>query len=263
MKRLAVAAVLGTVIGLCGVAPAAAAAREGALSETSQLGNRRFVVTGDRAYEVGAEDATYPATGWHIRGEMGGFWSPPIKLLDGVWFAADGTWLTASRFTEHPGYTTMTLTGPHGMDIQRTDVVPDGSRAALIGLRFPAGTGTVRLTVDAHSELLSAYPWTFTTPSQATANHRDTGSFDGRNLVFRDRGGHDWAALVGSGLTPSGHAFGPGMRGPQGDVICGDPTPAVCDDGPYGRGARGRSPPDTQGGPHAPRAAPGAPRRLA
>ena len=95
MKRLAAAAVLGTAIGLCGVAPAAATAPAAGLSETSQLGNRRFVVTGDRAYEVGAEDATYPGTGWHIRGEMGGFWSQPIKLLDGVWFAADGTWLTA------------------------------------------------------------------------------------------------------------------------------------------------------------------------
>jgi len=247
MKRLAVAAVLGTAIGLCGVAPAAAAPA-GALSETSQLGNRRFVVTGDRAYEVGAGDATYPATGWHIRGEMGGFWSPPIKLMDGVWFAADGAWLTASRFTAHPGYTTMTLAGPGGMDIQRTDFVPDGSRAALIGLRFPAGAGAVRLTVDAHSELLSAYPWGFTTPSQATANHTDTASFDGRDLVFRDQGGHDWAALVGSALTPSGHAFGPGMRGPQGDVICGDPTPAVCDDGPYGRGTGGRLSYDVKGG---------------
>ncbi|MCU7728484.1 hypothetical protein ODJ79_32640 [Actinoplanes sp. KI2] len=248
MKRVAVAAVLGTAIGLCGVAPAAAAAPAGALSETSQLGNRRFVVTGDRAYEVGAEDATYPATGWHIRGEMGGFWSQPIKLLDGVWFAADGTWLTASRFTEHPGYTTMTLAGPGGMDIERTDVVPDGARAALIGLRFPAGAGTVRLTVQAHSELLSAYPWTFTTPSQATANQPDTGSFDGRNLVFRDQGGHDWAALVGSGLTPSGHALGPGMRGPQGDVVCGDPAPAVCDDGPEGRGTGGQLTYDVRGG---------------
>ncbi|WP_433306125.1 hypothetical protein ACQP2F_19955 [Actinoplanes sp. CA-030573] len=251
MKRLAVAAAVGTVIGLGGVAPVAAAGSGGGLSESAELGNRRFVVTGDRAYEVGAEDGTYPATGWHIRGEMGGFWSQPIKLLDGVWFAADGAWLTASRFTAHPGYTTMTLAGPGGMEIERTDVVPDGARAALIGLRLPAGAGTVRLTVDAHSELLSAYPWGFTTPSQATANNPDTGSFDGRNLVFRDRdgqGGHDWAALVGSALTPSGHALGPGMRGPQGDVICGDPTPAVCDDGPYGKGTGGRLTYEVQGG---------------
>src|ERR1700761_4788610 len=183
MKHLAVAVVLGTAVALCAVAPSVASPPDNGLSETTQLGTRRFVVTGDRAYEVGAEDGTYPATGWHIRGEMGGFWSQPIKLLDGVWFAADGTWLTASKFTEHPGYTTMTLAGPGGMSIQRTDVVPDGGRSVLVGLRIPAGAGTVRLTVDAHSELLSAYPWTSTTPSQATANNPDTGSFDGRDLV--------------------------------------------------------------------------------
>jgi hypothetical protein len=247
-RGLAVALAAGTVVGLVGLGPAAAASSAPSLSESSQLGNRRFVVTGDRFYEVGAEDATYPGTGWHIRGEMGGFWTPPIKLLDGVWFAANGTWLKATRFTEGQGYTRMSLAGPGGLKFDRVDVAPDGGRAGLVGLRLPAGAGTVRLTVDAHSELLSAYPWGSTTPGQATANLPDTGSFDGRNLVFRDRGTppvanarpHDWAALVGSSLTPAGHALGAGLRGPQTDVICGDPTPAVCDDGPYGRGTGGQ-----------------------
>ncbi|WP_199517339.1 hypothetical protein [Nucisporomicrobium flavum] len=248
-RAFAAAVVAGTVIGLVGYVPAASASAPAAgLSETGRLGDRRFVVTGDRMYEVGAEDGTYPGTGWHIRGEMGGFWTPPIKLLDGVWFGANGSWLRAGRFTAGPGYTSMDLTGPGGLTVQRVDVVPDGARAALIGLRFPAGAGTVQLTVDAHSELLSAYPWGFTAPGQGTANLADTGSFDGRSLVFRDRGTppvpnarpHDWAALVGSSLTPAGHALGPGMRGPQGGVVCGDPAPAVCDDGPDGRGTGGR-----------------------
>jgi hypothetical protein len=252
-RVFAAALAAGTVIGLVGFGPPAAAApagalSSGALSESSQLGNRRFVVTGDRFYEVGAEDATYPGTGWHIRGEMGGFWTPPIKLLDGLWFAADGTWLKATRFTEGQGYTRMSLAGPGGMTIERVDVAPDGGRAGLVGLSLPAGAGTVRLTVDAHSELLSAYPWGWTNPGQATYNLPDTGSFDGRNLVFREQGTppvanarpHDWAAVVGSSLTPTGHALGAGMRGPQGDVVCGDPTPAVCDDGPYGKGTGGQ-----------------------
>lgn len=248
-RALAAAVVVGTVIGLAAYGPPASAPVPlTGLSETDRLGDRRFVATGDRLYEVGAEDATYPATGWHIRGEMGGFWTPPIKLLDGVWFGANGTWLKAGRFTEGTGYTTMSLAGPGGLTVQRVDVVPDGGRAALIGLRFPAGAGTVHLTVEAHSELLSAYPWGWTSPGQATVNLPDTGSFDGRSLTFRDQGTppvpnarpHDWAALVGSDLTPAGHALGAGMRGPQGDVICGDPTPAVCDDGPYGRGTGGR-----------------------
>jgi hypothetical protein len=134
------------------------------------------------------------------------------------------------------------------MTIRRVDVAPDGGRAGLVGLTFPAGSGAVTLTVQAHSELLSAYPWGFTTPGQADFNLPDTGSFDGRNLVFREQGTppvanarpHDWAAMVGSTLTPTGHVLGAGMRGPQGDVICGDPTPAVCDDGPYGKGTGGQ-----------------------
>ena len=247
-RVFAAALAAGTVIGLMGFSPSASASSSATLSESSQLGNRRFVVTGDRFYEVGAEDATYPATGWHIRGEMGGFWTPPIKLLDGVWFAANGTWLKATQFTEGQGYIAMDLAGPGGMSVKRVDVAPDGGRAGLVGLSFPAGAGDVTLTVDAHSELLSAYPWGWTNPGQATFNLPDTGSFDGQNLVFRDQGtppvanarAHDWAAVVGSSLTPTGHALGAGMRGPQGDVICGDPTPAVCDDGPYGKGTGGQ-----------------------
>jgi hypothetical protein len=88
---------------------------------------------------------------------------------------------------------------------------------------------------------MSVYPWGSTTPSQAQVNGPDTGSFDGRDLVFREKSAaHDWAALVGSSLTPSGHALGAGLRGPQGDVVCGDPTPAVCDDSAYGKGTGGR-----------------------
>ncbi len=160
-RALAAALAAGTVIGLVGFGAPARASTSNAstLSESSQLQNRRFVVTGDRFYEVGAENATYPGTGWHIRGEMGGFWTPPIKLLDGMWFAANGTWLKATTYTEGQGYAKMALAGPGGMNIQRVDFAPDGVRAGLVGLTFPANAGAVTLTVDAHSELLSAYPW--------------------------------------------------------------------------------------------------------
>jgi hypothetical protein len=231
------------------VVPGASAAGPGGLSERERLADRRFVTTGHRAYELGAADGTYPATGWHIRGEMGGFWSPPVKLLDGLWFAVDGQWLRASRFTSGQGFVRMDLTGPGGLRVQRVDVVPDGGRATLVGLTFSGERSGVSLSVDAHSELLSAYPWGWTTPSQETENLPDTGGFDGRNLVFRDTGTppggrpHDYAAVVGSALRPRAHELGPGHRGPQEPaVVCPatDPAPARCDDGPFGRGTGGR-----------------------
>jgi hypothetical protein len=41
------------------------------LSVSSNLANRRYVASGDRAYDMGSEDARYPAMGLHTRGEMG------------------------------------------------------------------------------------------------------------------------------------------------------------------------------------------------
>jgi hypothetical protein len=38
---------------------------------------------GNHAYCVGFQDGTFPDIGWHIKGEMGGLWAHPIKLLDG------------------------------------------------------------------------------------------------------------------------------------------------------------------------------------
>ncbi|HYZ47051.1 MAG TPA: glycogen debranching protein, partial [Actinomycetota bacterium] len=195
----------------------------------------------------------FPAMGFHTRGEMGGVWTPPLKLVDGIWFGIDGRWLPpATRFTSGYGYTRMRIPSPVG-SVTRTDFVPDGLRGALIGLEFAGGARdkTFTLDVDAHSELMSAYPWGETTPSQLDFNLRDRARFTGRRLAFRERGkppvpnapAHDWAALVGSTLQPVEGETGMGFRGPQSPpVICpatGD-APERCDDTEYGRGAGGR-----------------------
>src|SRR5438876_10491678 len=105
------------------------------LSVSSNLTNRRYVASGDRAYDLGSEDGRYPAMGFHTRGEMGGIWTPPIKLLDGIWFGMNGTWIgPATSFTSGFGYVQMalprtTMTGPGNVRITRTDFVPDGRRA--------------------------------------------------------------------------------------------------------------------------------------
>jgi hypothetical protein len=222
------------------------------LSISDRLADRRYVASGTRAYVVGSEDGLFPAMGWHIRGEMGGFWSPPLKLLDGIWFGIDDAWIgPATRFSSGWGYVRMSLPGPRGLRITRTDFAPNGRRAVLVGLRL-SGRRAQRFTlrVQAHSELMSAYPWGWTNPSQATFNLPDQASFDGGRLVFRETGTpphpnaepHDWAAVVGSSLTPSGGTVGSDFRGPQEPpVVCpGDgPAPPRCDDSTFGKGAGG------------------------
>ncbi|MBO0810106.1 MAG: hypothetical protein J2P32_17575, partial [Actinobacteria bacterium] len=65
--------------------PASGLARSPELSVTSRLSDRREVAAGTRAYSIGFEDGRFYANGWHTTGEMGGIWTPPVKLLDGVW----------------------------------------------------------------------------------------------------------------------------------------------------------------------------------
>jgi hypothetical protein len=276
MRRFAFLAAIFTIVGTAAAAaPAVAAsgaaavgARAGSavsgtraaaagstLSVSSQLDLRRYAAAGDRAYELGTEDGLYPAMGFHTRGEMGGIWTPPIKLLDGIWFGVNGQWIgPATRFTSGFGYVQMALPATGGVQLSRTDFAPDGRRAVEIGLTLTAGSqaASVDLNVDAHSELMSAYPWGFTTPDQTTFNLPDKASFNGQQLVFTDTGTppvanaapHDWAAIVGAtGITPASGKTGADFRGPQDPpVICpvgSQPDIFRCDDTAYGKGAGG------------------------
>src|SRR4051794_9690030 len=227
------------------------------LSTTNRLQDRREIASGTRAYATGFEDGRFYANGWHITGEMGGVWTPPLKLLDGVWFGLDGHWVgPATEFVSGPGYTRYRLPPTSGLSVRRTDFVPDGIRGALFGLTVtnPGAARTVRLTVDAHSELMGQYPWGFdgVTPN-AKDNRPDRGRFDGRRLVFTDSGtlpggvSHDYAALVGTSMTPSSGQIGRQFWGPQPGHRCtgqepgapAEPKPSACDDGPFGRGTGG------------------------
>jgi len=218
------------------------------LSISDQLVDRRYVTAGTRGYIVGTEAGRFPAMGWHIQGEMGGIWSPPIKLLDGLWFGVDGEWLgEATRFRSGYGFVQMEIPGPDGLAVRRTDFLPDGERGALIGLELTSPTSRqVNLTVDAHSELMSAYPWGWTTPSASDYNLQDSASYADGRLEFREQGTppvdnaetHDWAAVVGSQLTPTGYDTGKDFRGPQDPAeIC---PPEPCDDSQFGKGAGGQ-----------------------
>src|SRR3984893_9335383 len=241
------------------------------LSTTSRLQDRREVAAGTRAYSIGFEDGRFYANGWHITGEMGGVGTPPLKRADGVWFGLDGQWVgPATKFSSGWGYTRYDLPDTVGLKLQRTDLAPDGRRGVLFGLKItnPGNARTAKLSVDAHSELMSQYPWGFTgvTPN-ASDNILDQGSYDGQSLAFTDDGAlpgapvHHYAALVGTALKPDSGAIGNQFWGAQPGHRCtgaepggahpappgtaagpgapADPKPSQCDDGPFGRGTGG------------------------
>ena len=100
-NKVATAAVTAVLMG-CACAQAGAAE----LSVANRLQDRREVASGQRSYSEGFENGYFYANGWHTTGEMGGVWAPPMKLLDGVWFGVNGSWIgPATRFTSGWGYT--------------------------------------------------------------------------------------------------------------------------------------------------------------
>ncbi len=235
-------------------APAALAAPE--LSISDRLQDRRYGAAGERARIIGFQDGRFYANGWHIAGEMGGIWSEPIKLVDGVWFGIDDQWVgRATEFTSGWGYVRFDLPTTGGLRLERTDFAPDGRRGALIGLKMTnpgVSSRTVTVKVDAHSELLAEYPWSFGNTPHARDQLPDTATVEDGALRFREQGAlphpnatpHDYAAYVASDRSPSGaevNTAANGHRGPQGTNVCtAEEPPSACDDGPFGKGVGGQ-----------------------
>ena len=184
---------IGLGIALAALAAGPAQAAESELSVTQRLQDRREVAAGTRAQVLGFEDGRFYANGWHTTGEMGGIITPPLKLLDSLYLGVNDQWVgPATRFTSGWGYMRYALPPIDGIGLERTDVAPDGRRGALIGLKLTnpkKNRKRVNVMVDAHSELMTQYPWGFggTVPN-ASENAADSGSFDNGSLVFRDTG---------------------------------------------------------------------------
>jgi hypothetical protein len=253
--RWRISSTIAIAVSLVVCATAQAATPE--LGISNRLQDRRAVTAGQRSYSQDYANGLFYANGFHITGEMGGVWAPPLKLVDGVWFGVDNQWVgPATRFFSGWGYTRYALPSIDGVQLQRTDFAPDASRAVLFGLKLtnPGAARTVPVKVDSHSELMSAYPWSTTKPISQAQNIPDQGSYDGHSLVFTDDGSlspgvapvHHYAALVGASQTPSSGvaaATGGVYRGPQPNTMCAatDSTspPSACEDGPDGRGTGG------------------------
>lgn len=89
-------------------------------------------------YMVGHQDGRFPPLGWHIKGEMGGVWNHPIKLMDGfkVELTTEQGTLpldSASSFTNYPFANKHTYTFENeGLLIERIQFVPDETQGIFI-----------------------------------------------------------------------------------------------------------------------------------
>lgn len=100
--------------------------------------NSPYVTAGDRVYMVGHQDGTFPELGWHIKGEMGGIWNHPIKLMDG--FEVDLSWDDqtiklnhADTFVNYPfANKHLYRIADKNLSIERWQFVPDHKEGLLV-----------------------------------------------------------------------------------------------------------------------------------
>lgn len=97
-----------------------------------------YVTAGDRVYMVGHQDGSFPDLGWHIKGEMGGIWNHPIKLMDGfdAYITIDGERLSlnkASEFVNYPMANKHVFEFPEKeLVVERWQFVPDGKQGIFV-----------------------------------------------------------------------------------------------------------------------------------
>jgi hypothetical protein len=178
------------------------------------LNMKRYVAAGDRAYIVGVQDGSLVpdislspnGIGWHIKGQMGGAWAHPIKLIHQFQFFLNGNPLpAATRFVSGAGYVRLEFPPTQGIDISETQFAPDGLPVTLVGLQLRSstpGTTSATLAIQAESELISSFPWEGTVPTSESIHQQDQVSYDSGTgaLQFTQPAQSSWYALVSAGV---------------------------------------------------------------
>ena len=91
---------------------------------------------GNHAYCVGFQDGTFPDMGWHIKGEMGGLWAHPIKLLDGfsaaMIYNGDTMYLDSATTYNTTALGSIFTYNIQGKTITRTQFIPDPAKGMVV-----------------------------------------------------------------------------------------------------------------------------------
>lgn len=118
------------------------------ISNHGQNKNQQYITAGDRTYLIGTQDGNFPDLGRHVKGEMGGLWLHPIKLIDGFWVKiTDGKntkWLSeANEFINYPYGNTLKYSEVlDGINIERFQFCPDGQLGCVIQFTISNNSST-------------------------------------------------------------------------------------------------------------------------
>ena len=163
---------------------------------------------------IGTQDGNFPDLGEHLRGEMGGAWLHPIKLIDGFWATVTdpanprATALAAStEFINYP-YGNRLVYGPvlDSLAVERFQFSPDGRPGLIVRYEFKNAAGRKRRVSFQLSVKTDLRPVWFS-DSLGISDARDTVRWEPNTGIFVARDtGHPWfcvwGATVAAGAQP-------------------------------------------------------------
>ncbi|HEY7124195.1 MAG TPA: hypothetical protein VH540_09625 [Ktedonobacterales bacterium] len=188
---------------------------------------RLYAVCGTRLYSIAAMSGGFPAIGDHQPGEMGGVWTPPLKLLDGYWVGIRQPgqavhWLTsAAAWQIAPEGVTLSYTlSELGLAVERLEwVIPD-EPVLVVDLtlsRLEPALQQHSLTCDvgllARSDLHGAW---LAEERLGWRDGDDLATYDPdlAAVLLRDTL-HSWEVCVGATMPPQEWASGNDIWGPE------------------------------------------------
>ena len=164
-----------------------------------------YVTAGNRVYIVGHQDGSFPDLGWHIKGEMGGIWNHPIKLMDGfnitLFDSSDTLRLDkADSFTNYPAASQFKYNwSSKNIEVERWQFIPDDKQGTVIQLVLKnlGGEQRIKLKFDGISDLRP----TWLGERTYMFDGKDEASLDEENQLWKVKDSlNEWYTVFGSEL---------------------------------------------------------------
>jgi glycogen debranching enzyme len=184
---------------------------EGLVGKKEYL-NSPYLTAGNRLYMVGHQNGSFPDLGWHVKGEMGGIWNHPIKLMDGFTVQlSQGQYKycldQANQFINYPFGNQLIFDNPiPGLLIKRVHFVPEDKEGVIVSFEIQNLLKTENafsFHFTGHVDLQPVW-----LGEQTNMIDQDDELFFYPNTSFwhAKDGGNDWHTIFGSNIIPD-HSY--------------------------------------------------------
>jgi hypothetical protein len=183
------------------------------ISNEGQNKNKPYLTAGDRTYIVGTQDGNFPDVGSHVKGEMGGLWMQPIKLLDGFWVKLSDAkenseaWLKDAReFVNYP-YGNRFIYPPvlKGIEVQRLQFCPQGKEGMVVQYQIKNTTNRVRSLQLQFVAKTDLSPVWFSKENNIIDATDSVYWIENKNLFAAQDTRNPWFTIWGSSLSAISH----------------------------------------------------------